>query len=174
MEKDDKFIRLINWVVTDGCLLNHIKYKKYRVQWKLSKPRKIERLVNLLEYLKLPHTVRKASMSPSNKLQPYVICIYGCYAKEIYEALNYTKEYPLWILQEDITLINTFLDEFQYTDGWLHDGAIVVATSKEVEARFIEKLSILTKRFVSFKTQDNSRGFNPKGVLHYLRIKEKI
>lgn len=79
-------VRLLTWVVTDGCIVS-CSDKKKRIQFKLSKPRKIEALKELLEEMNIKYTFRLCKKSGINKLQPYYIRIYGEDARVIFNLL---------------------------------------------------------------------------------------
>lgn len=86
-------VRLLTWVVTDGRIVSYSNKKK-RIQFKLSKPRKIEALKELLEEMNIKYTFRLCKKYGVNKLQPYYIRIYGEDARVIFNLLNGKKEFP--------------------------------------------------------------------------------
>ncbi len=81
------YLKLLTWVVCDGCMFSSSQNKK-RIQFKLSKQRKIKNLKGLLDKMKIPYTFKKATKSGLNKLQPYMIRIYGKEARKIFKLFN--------------------------------------------------------------------------------------
>lgn len=77
--------------------LCYFTYKK-RIQFKLSKQRKIDSLCSLLDTLSIPYTKAEATKSGLNILQPYVIRIYGEHAQNLISKLGEVKEIPFILL----------------------------------------------------------------------------
>lgn len=91
-------LALLTWVIMDGTIINYNKYnpksKKVRVQFKLARNDKIEKLRKLLNKMGIEYTFKEATKSGVNKLQPYYIRIYGEYARKINTLLNNRKQIP--------------------------------------------------------------------------------
>ena len=120
-EENLDWFRLITWVVMDGYIVNLTKYDpkttKARVQFKLSKARKIKSLRSLLDKLGVKYTFHKCKKSGINKLQPYYIRIYGAVAQQIVSYLKGRKEFPLdWVTYPKEAL-DAVAGVIQETDG---------------------------------------------------------
>jgi len=112
----DDDLRLLTWVIMDGCLVNR-KDKIHHIQFKLSKQRKINYLKTLLDKLDIPYTFQKATMSGCNKLQPYMIRIYGDYARSIDTQLNNDKQIPESFIDLTKEQFKVILSMIAITDG---------------------------------------------------------
>lgn len=117
----DDELRLITWVVCDGTLVDNRKYisnsTKRRVQFKLSKKRKIDELTALLKRISIPYTIKPATMSSGNVLQPYLIRIYGDWARKIFEMLDGKKQFPKSFMGLSKEQVMVVLDTIAITDG---------------------------------------------------------
>lgn len=117
----DNELRLITWVVMDGTIVDGSKYvknsTKKRIQFKLSKERKIEELKRLLTEMEIPFTFKPATMSGGNILQPYYIRIYGDYARKIYSYFDKKKEFPINFKELSKEQLLIVLDTIKITDG---------------------------------------------------------
>ena len=110
-------LRLMTWLIMDGTLVVRSE-NNVRLQFKLSKPRKIKALTKLLDTMKYKYTKAKATMSEFNKLQPYMIRVYGDFARRIgKELLNYKKEFPEWILGLRKKQVRAILSIIAITDA---------------------------------------------------------
>lgn len=109
-------VRLLTWVVTDGCIVSCSDRKK-RIQFKLSKPRKIEALKELLEEMNIKYTFRLCEKSGVNKLQPYYIRIYGEDARVIFNLLNGKKQFPQEFKNLTGEHFEAFINTIVMTDG---------------------------------------------------------
>jgi len=122
---ENDWIRLLTWVIMDGTIVDASKYAKHpeksfqkRVQFKLSKTRKIVSLMKLLNNMKIPYTIQEATMSGENKLQPYIIRIYGDVAKDIFSRLRGMKEIPTDWANFAQPQLKVFLRTLEETDGF--------------------------------------------------------
>lgn len=122
-------IELLTWVIMDGTIVRSSENKK-RVQFKLSRQDKIDRLSSILTRIGIPFTFRQAVKSGLNKLQPYYITIYGQYARDIDDRLGNVKKLPADWVNFDAAQLATFLDTLVITDGG-HSFNHVVWTSVE-------------------------------------------
>lgn len=116
LQEDLNWLRLIVQVICDSTLVRSSP-GKCRVQFKLSKQRKIERLKKLLEDLSIPYTFKLCKKTGVNKLQPYYIRIYGQHAKNIFRYLNETKEFPSYWQNLNRIELAAVLEELKNTDG---------------------------------------------------------
>lgn len=122
-------LRLLTWVVMDGCIVNLAKYDpettKARVQFKLSLPHKIERLRALLDRMGVKYTHALCKKSGVNKLQPYYIRIYGDEARRIVADLGGVKKLPSSWAKLPRTNLDAFLETLAETDGHAHYRQLV-------------------------------------------------
>jgi len=124
----DNELRLITWVVMDGTMVDNAKYikgsNKKRIQFKLSKERKIEELQRLLAEMNIKFTFRPATMSGGNVLQPYYIRIYGDYARNIFDYFGKKKVFPGNFTELSKEQLIVVLETIAITDGREHGGSI--------------------------------------------------
>lgn len=130
---DDNLLRLLVWVVTDATIVLYDKtlqkytqeeleqYKlhqsKTRIQFHLSKERKINELCNLLKAMKYDYTFSKGKKEAIQKLQPVYIRMYSDNARKIVKLLDFKKEFPSWFLNLSKRQINIVLETLAITDG---------------------------------------------------------
>lgn len=114
-------VRLLTWVVTDGCIVSCTDNKK-RIQFKLSKPRKIEALKELLEEMNIKYTFRLCKKCGVNKLQPYYIRIYGEEARVIFNLLRGKKQFPQEFKNLTGEHFEAFINTIVITDGCKKDA----------------------------------------------------
>lgn len=95
----DSMLKILTWIIMDGTVIYYNKYnknsKKVTVQFKISRPEKIRKLISLLNECQIDCTIQKASKSFFNILQPYYIRIYGENARNIVSYFESNKkEFP--------------------------------------------------------------------------------
>jgi len=113
-------LRLITWIVCDGTLVDRSKYgegKACRVQFKLSKERKITELKKLLDRMGMDYTFKPATMSGGNVLQPYYIRIYAPAFDIYHNWLNKRKNFPSYFRNLESEEIKAVVDTISITDG---------------------------------------------------------
>ena len=162
---DDNWIRLLIWVITDGTIVHRSDYNK-RIQFKLSKQRKIDSLRLLLDIMKVKYTFREAQKSGINKLQPYYICIYSEDARKICKLLNNSKKFPNWLINIDNIL--PVLEVLEITDGYrLYKNNFSWISTDYSNVKIIEKLCLNHKIISKYRECDNRSGF-PNGKRQYV------
>ena len=67
--------------------------------------------------MNIPFTLRPCKKTRLNKLQPYYICIYGQYSRDIFKYLNDIKQFPRYWINLNKTELLSILEEIKYTDG---------------------------------------------------------
>jgi hypothetical protein len=145
---EEYWIRLLVWVLGDGTMVNNNKYvpgsTKIRIQFKLSKQRKIDRLRELLDTMGVAYTFAKATMSKTNKLQPYYIRIYGDDARCIYTLLGGQKHFPGWVRQLSRPQVKVLIHELGYVDGsFLNDEKVILFnTVDKCDADMVQELCV--------------------------------
>lgn len=109
-----EIIRLITLIVADGTIT-----KKPLIQIKASKPSKLEYIERVLEENGVAFTKRKATMSGSNKLQPFIYRIYGDSARAIIDNwfTDGVKDLPEEFVAIGKELIDSFVEGIVNTDG---------------------------------------------------------
>jgi hypothetical protein len=117
----------------DGTIVDHSKYTpksiKKRIQWKLSKERKIVALKSLLENADIKYTFKPATRSKDNILQPYYIRVYGNDARKIFELLDGEKKLPNWLLYSCYNNVKVIFETLEITDGHRSYNRIVWSTT---------------------------------------------
>ncbi len=192
IEIEDNWIRLLVWVIMDGTLVDLSKYAKdkeksikRRVQFKLSRKEKIENISNLLDCMNIPYTIKKATMSGVNKLQPYIIRIYGDYARKIFTLLNNVKRFPLSWKNVDKRQLHIILQTIILTDGTKLNGTIVWRTIDKNNVDILQESCIKNNYIFKFHIMTDGSGFkkncrqyicrifyNNKQKYSYVKIKE--
>ena len=173
---NDNWLRLLTWVVCDGSLVDCRKYgknpdkcSKVRVQFKLSKERKLEELQRLLKEMGVPYTIQESKKSGANILQPYIIRIYGSYAKDIFNKLNYTKKFPAYFKDLSKEKAKVFYDTLKITDGHYRFGYLEVCTINKDDKDIIFELFMKHGYIVSCNNKINI-GFK-KSLIYRVKIK---
>lgn len=162
-EIEPDWLRLLVWVVCDGCIVNLKKYDpattKARVQFKLSKPRKIERLRALLDRMQVRYTFAPCKKSGINKLQPYYIRLYGDEAREIARRLDGKKQFPREWVNLPNTSFNTFVEELSVTDGTPRYQHFSWHTTSSSDADIVQEWGARCGWVVAQKPYENVSGF---------------
>ena len=163
----DNWLRLLTWVIMDGTVVSReysLNYK--RIQFKLSKERKIEQLRALLEEIDIPYTFRLAAMSSSNKLQPYYITIYGDSAREIASKLGDVKQIPFDFIELSRKQLDVVLSSIIDTDGTKSFNHINWRTTSKHDAEIIQLMCVTNGIACKIKEVNNASGF-ANGKLQY-------
>lgn len=135
----DDDLRIITWLIADGTMLKR-QVDNCRLQWKLSRKDKIDSLEALLVRMGIAYTIRDATRSASNKLQPKYICVYGGQARKYYKVLEGQKTYPEWFKTLSSRQVRVVLDTLSHTDGGRVYNHLLMSTSKKAEAEFLQYL----------------------------------
>lgn len=166
----EKWVELLTWVVMDGCIVNLKKYDpettKARIQFKLSKQRKIDALKKLLDEIGIKYTFSLCKKYGVNKLQPYYIRIYGDQAREIVEKLGGRKTIPsswMWLPRSHL---DVFLKTLIETDGNSHYSNIAWATTDKNSVDVIQSWCVLQGVDFAYRELENASGF-PNSNLQY-------
>jgi predicted phosphodiesterase len=170
----DDELKLINFVLSDSTIVfKENKLGKYlsRIQFKLSKTRKIKELCFLLESLGIKYTKQPCKKSGINKLDPFYIRIYGVEAREIYDNLLLkAKQIPDYFRLLSVRQKRVFLDYFSLTDGNLDDNnATVITTINEDLAKKILELCLLAGYDCYYQNKESS-GFKNGKTQYHIRI----
>jgi hypothetical protein len=128
----------ITWICMDGCLVFRNK-KPHHIQFKLSKERKISALRELLSRLCIPYTIRESKKSGVNKLQPFIIRIYGDYARTYFDLLGNIKNIPEWFVRLSEDNIKEVLFTIAKTDGAIVGKKRFVWTTTNDDNVFVVK-----------------------------------
>jgi len=168
-------IRLLVWLVSDGTMVDGRKYDgpdsvKRRVQFKLSLPQKIERLQALLTKMNMPFTLKPATMSGINKLQPYYIRIYGDSGRMLFDLLEGVKQYPEWFAELDSRQCLIVLETLTHTDGGWAYRKVRWTTTSDNDADVIGRLCRKHGLDVHDVTHLNRSGFANSKPQHHVRI----
>lgn len=145
----DDLIRLLVWTIADGTIVDYKKYNrnsiKIRIQFKLSKERKISRLIKLLDKIGIKYTFKECKKSGINKLQPYYIRIYGEDARLINNLLNGEKTFPEYFRNMNKKQCIALLDEMEVTDGHRNHSIITYWSSKKNELDLLQEIFVRNK-----------------------------
>ena len=164
---NDEQIKLITWVSMDGCLVyknNNIN----RIQFKLSKERKIERLCALLKSINIKYTLKMCKKGEVNVLQPYYIRIYGDDARYIESLLGENKTLPQQFKYLNSTQLKVFLEELSFTDGSKQDSGIIWRSVNKTNVDIVQIACVKNNVSFYFKAKENDSGFTKNGKLQYI------
>lgn len=156
-------LRLLVWIVCDGTIVDDSKYNptscKKRVQFKLSRPEKIARLQHMLVTMKMPYTFKPATMSATNKLQPYYIRIYGDYARHLWGLLEGRKEFPEWMLNLNADELQVLIEELSVTDGSRRWNKVQWTTTSMHDVEIVGCLCAKHCIAFTFRSVEHASGF---------------
>ncbi len=114
----DDLLRVLVWTCMDGTIAGHRKSdRSYRIQFKLSKERKIQRLSEILTSWGASFTVREQKKAGANILTPYYIRFYADWSREIVKYVGREKNLPDFFLQLSRRQVEIVLRELVETDG---------------------------------------------------------
>ena len=161
----DDYIRYYTWIITDGCLYESSE-NSVKVQFKLSKQRKIKKLRQLLDKIGIKYTYRKATKSGLNKLQPYVIRIYGQYARDVRYYLGGIKEIPDSWRNLSKDQLKIFFDTILDTDGYDASYRTEWDTINRHNLDIIQEACVKNEFRTSISERKNNSGF-ANGKIQY-------
>lgn len=156
---EENMLKLITWVVMDGCLVRSSE-RKTRVQFKLSKTRKIESLENLLNTMEIPYTKRECKKHGINKLQPYYITIYGQSSLKIHNMLGGKKQLPSEWRDLSRRQAMMFLETLVETDGLREFNKIRWTTTNKNDVDISQEFCVKNGISFIFDEKYNKTGFN--------------
>lgn len=150
-------IRLITWICTDGCIV----FSKPRIQFKLSYPEKIQALKDLLDRMDVPYTFKAATMSGGNKLQPYLIRVYGEKARNIIKKYfnDGLKQFPHDFKDLSEDNLKILLETIIQTDGAQKENRIYFYSSNKHNIDIVQEVCV--KNNLSCRVNEGRSGFNP-------------
>ncbi|WP_297478422.1 LAGLIDADG family homing endonuclease [Ferrovum sp.] len=157
---DHDWLALVTWVVMDGTIVTRKHQPNYkRIQFKLSKERKLEKLRELLDRMGIGYTFRKATLSGGNKLQPYYITIYGEDGRAIAEKVGSVKRLPESFKSLSASQLSVVLESIKNTDGHdCHNHLEWITTSKH-DADIIQLACVFNGIACKIKSVENGSGF---------------
>lgn len=158
IDLSDDMIRYYTWIITDGCLYKS-SLGKVRIQFKLSKDSKIQSLRSLLDKLHIPYTFRAATKCGINKLQPYMIRIYGKYARDVMDYLNGDKSIPSTWSNMDSSQLTVFFNTIIETDGSRSNAKIIWNSINKRNLDIINIACVQSGFRTSIKSIANGSGF---------------
>ncbi len=165
----DAMLKLLVNVVADGCLVLDKKYadKKMRVQFKLSKEKKIANIKEILDEVGYKYSFKICKKTGLNKLQPYYIRFYGSSAQEIYNLLGGKKEFPQFFAKLSKRQAEIVYDQVMLTDGTEKDNGVFWSTTCKNDIDVIHQMCILNGLyFISYGAFVNESGF-ANGKIQY-------
>lgn len=176
---DNDLIELITCIVMDATIVDHSKYNpthtKKRIQFKISKPEKIEYIKSVLERCNIPYTFKEATKSGLNKLQPYYIRVYGDYARDLYNQLEGIKQFPKWFVNLHGENFISFLNALEKTDGYkANSNTIEWTTTNKSDVDVVQMMCVLNGWNCTFKEKINGSGFSNGKLQYHVRISEGI
>lgn len=167
------WFKLLAWIISDGTIV-YKGIKLSRIQFKLSKDRKINALRELLNELGVKYTIRKAIKSGVNKLQPYYICIYTQEARRAIDKLplnSKTKTLTDAFLHISINQWNCFANGLLESDASRIGNRILLVTINLDNIDIIQRYCLHNGINASIKKlKHNASGFNNGKQQYYLSV----
>jgi hypothetical protein len=168
----DEQLEVLTWLITDGCLFSSSEGKK-RLQWKLSKPRKIDALEKVLNKYEIPYTKRVCKKTGINKLQPYYIRVYGEYARKVFRWLDGVKEYPAVFTTMNRRQCEKFIEVLEITDGSRSKNTVQMTTVNRKDADTVQTCMVLNGIACSVDDMGIKKsGFKNGKVQYMIKIKD--
>lgn len=170
---EDNWIRLLTWIVCDATIVADKHYeRKKRIQFHLSKQRKIDALETLLKTMDIMYTKRMYAKK-DNRLQDYFINIYGQTALHIYNALSGVKEFPKAWSAFDKSQLAICLDTIVQSDGYVKNKMsafprIQWLTTNKNDVDTIGAACIRNGYFYKYSIGDNRSGFTKNCKRQYV------
>ena len=154
---ENNWIKLLTWVIMDGCLVHCWKYdinpvenSRFRIQFKLSNKDKINKLINLLNEMNINYTLKES------KNKYFYIRIYGDFARIIAEKLNYVKQIPHDWKSMSHEQTKILLDAIIDTDGYLANyNRIYWSTISKHNVDIIQEILIKNNFYCSYIYGEN-------------------
>jgi len=170
----DDWLKLLVWVVTDGCLVDANKNKngyapKLRVQFKLSKERKIKELTSLLNNMNIKYSIKIATKSGSNILQPYLIRIYGDDCRKIFSYFPNGKIFPDFFKNLSYKQAEIVIKTISITDGCTTNQRINYYSSEILNNNIISEMCVKNNYCFSL-VSIHKCGFNSNKLRYVYRI----
>jgi len=171
-------VRLLTCVVMDATLVDHRKYvpetTKRRVQFKLSKPEKIEYIKSVLDSNGISYTFAECKKTGLNKLQPYYIRVYGDHARAIFDLLDEVKKLPDDFKYLNKENYNAFKDALINTDGYKSSSIIEWNTTSKEDIDVVQQMVMFNGEFMTFSTIEGASGFKNGKTQYRSRISPQI
>ena len=165
----DDEIRLLTWVVCDATIVHKSDTNK-RIQFKLSKERKIESLTALLDGMGYKYTLREATKSPSNKLQPYYICLYAEEALKVCTLLSGVKQFPVSFKNLSRKQVDILLSTLAEADGNYHFNKINWGTTSKNDVDIIQYACFTNGIPFAYTEKENCSGFTGGKLQYHCKI----
>jgi len=160
----DDEIQLIVWIAADGS----ISYdgKTPFIRFKLSKQRKIDRLILLLNKLNIKYTINKCKIESQQILIPYRINLLK--SKELTKFIEIFKDgkrLPEFLRKVSKHQAKILLEEYSHTDGIKYLGKhiyIQISTSKKIESDLLQEICVLNGHKCSISAKKLTKNSNRK------------
>jgi len=153
----DNMLRILNFIITDGSIVwrndrMHLGERLHRIQFKLSKERKITLLCDLLDKEGIKYTKSLCKKSISNLLQPFYIRIYGEDMRKLCNLLDNKKTIPKYFRNLSVRQKKLFLEFYSNTDGYRNkSNSISITTIDKNTADMILEMSITCGLFCNYR-----------------------
>jgi len=171
-------IKVLTWAAMDGTIVYDDKYnpgsKKIRIQFKLSKQDKIDKLKSVLEKAGIKYTFKPCKKSGCNILQPYYIRIYGDDARMIASYFNRDKDLPVDFLKLNREQVDVILESLLDTDGSLKDGGIAWTSVNKKNIDLIQTLCVLSGYNFKYSIIKNGSGFKNGKIQYHAKIRKNL
>jgi predicted phosphodiesterase len=173
----DAMLKLLVNVVADGCFVLDKKYgdRKMRVQFKISKERKIANLKEILDEVGYRYSFKICKKSGINKLQPYYIRFYGDPAQEVYNLLGNKKEFPQFFAKLSKRQAELVYDQIMLTDGTEKDNGVFWTTTCKNDIDVIHQMCVLNNLyFISYGAFVNESGFANGKIQYKAKLRKQF
>jgi DNA repair exonuclease SbcCD nuclease subunit len=168
----DDMLRLLVWVIADGCLV-YCKDKPKRVQFKLSKERKLSALTALLSGMGYKYTYKVCKKVGINVLQPFYIRIYGDYARAIFSLLGGEKNIPRFFRLLSARQVQLVFDTYEITDGHRTACCLSIVSVVKKDIDMLQEMAICNGAAARVFSTGSISGFKNGKPQHGICINTK-
>ena len=160
----DNMLKLLTWVIGDGSIKYNKNNNPIQIRFSFTKDRKIKRLTQLLETMKIPYILSKASRKDTE----ISIHINKADTIEIVKYLDNKKEFNLsWLENISNHQCSIILEESIQVDGDYetflrsNSGSLRFSSTNKINADFLQAISVLSGKMSSLKEKKLTVKRNP-------------
>jgi len=178
IERIPKWIELLTAVVMDATIVNHAKYQeksnKIRIQFKLSKERKIGYIKELLEANGIEYTFTECKKTGLNKLQPYYIRIYGDDARRIFKNLGGEKKIPSYLKDCNKSEFLAMINAIKNTDANITGSSMLWTSTDKDNVDVVQSACINNGWNCKYSEHDSLSAFKNGKKQYKVLISEEL
>lgn len=167
---DDNLIRLVAWIVGDGSIKKTINTRtiNYRIRFGVKKERKIQRIIYLLNQLKLQYTISKYERGDTT------ITINTKSSKALIDLVGLDKQYPkeFLFLSKQQSII--FKDELIQVDGDFQNQSYRIYSANLQQVDFLSAFFTINFGLTRVRVKKQGKGcFKTNKTQYYISLVEE-